>query len=54
VLRQRADAGNGQVGLELVDVAIAVGVDEIDDVVHSADVIAKIAGLPTLPTLPNP
>ena len=34
MLRQRADAGNGEVGLELVDVAIAVGVDEVDDVVH--------------------
>ena len=34
VLRQRADAGDREVVLEFVDVAIAVGVDEVDDVVH--------------------
>ena len=33
--RQRADAGDGEVLLQLVDVAIAVDVDEIDDVVHA-------------------
>src|SRR4029450_3103456 len=35
MLRQSADAGNSQVGLELVDVTIAMRVDEVDDVVHS-------------------
>ena len=38
--RQRADAGDGEVGLQLVDVAVAVGVDEVDDVVHGASVDA--------------
>jgi hypothetical protein len=34
VLRQRADARDGQVALQLFDVPVAVGVDEVDDVVH--------------------
>ncbi len=34
VLRQRADARDGEVLLEFLDVSIAVDVDEIDDVVH--------------------
>ncbi len=34
VLRQRADAGNREILLELFDVAVAVGVDEVDDLVH--------------------
>ena len=34
VLRQRADAGNREIRLQFLDVAIAVGVDEVDDVVH--------------------
>ena len=34
MLRQRADARNGEVGLQLLDVAVAIGVDVVDDVVH--------------------
>jgi hypothetical protein len=34
MLRERADAGDGQVLLQLVDVPVAVGVDEIDHFVH--------------------
>ena len=33
MLRQRADAGNGEVALQLLDVAVAMKVDEVDDVV---------------------
>ena len=33
--RQRADARNRQIFLELVDVTIPVDVDEIDDLVHT-------------------
>jgi hypothetical protein len=36
MLRQRADAGNGKIRLQLLDVAIPMCVDEIDDVVHGA------------------
>ncbi len=34
VLRQRTDARNRQVRLQLFDVAVTVGVDEVDDIVH--------------------
>ena len=34
MLGQRADARDGEVRLELLDVTVAVGVDEVDDVVH--------------------
>ena len=34
VLRQGADARNREVGLQLLDVAVTVRVDEVDDVVH--------------------
>jgi hypothetical protein len=34
VLRQGADAGDGEERFQLVEIAIAVDVDEIDDVVH--------------------
>ncbi len=34
MLRQGTDAGNGKILLQLIDVAIAVDVDEVDDVVH--------------------
>ncbi len=34
VLRQGADAGDGQVFLQLVEIAVAVRVDEIDDGMH--------------------
>ena len=36
VLRQRADARNREVLLQLVDVAIAIDVDEVDDLVHGS------------------
>ena len=36
VLGQRRDAGNGQVLLQLLDVAIAIDVDEVDDFVHAS------------------
>src|SRR5690606_39488795 len=36
VLRQRTDARNGQIFSQLANVAIAVGVDEVDDVVHGS------------------
>ena len=35
---QRADAGDGQILLQLVNVAVAVDVDEVDDVVHKVSV----------------
>ena len=34
MLRQRADARNREVSLQLLDVAVTIGVDEVDDVVH--------------------
>ena len=44
VLWQRADAGNGEVGFELVDVAIAMGVDEVEDVVHDSLSVPQCKG----------
>ena len=38
VLRQRADARDRQVLLQLVDVAIAIDVDEVDDLLHDGSV----------------
>ena len=44
VLRQRADAGDGEVGLELLDVPVAVGVDEINDVIHCGETLSMPSG----------
>src|SRR6185503_4243885 len=41
VLRQGADAGDGEVGLELLDVAVAVRVDIVDDAVHEAEIVLR-------------
>ena len=41
VLRQRADAGDGEVLLELVDVVVAVRIDEVDDVVHNCLILSR-------------
>jgi hypothetical protein len=40
VLRERADTGDGEVSLQLLDVLIAVRVDEVDDVVHNRPILS--------------
>ena len=40
VLRQRTDTWNREIGLQLVDVLVAVGVDEVDDVVHNRSILS--------------
>ena len=46
MLGQRADAGNGEQRLQLLEVAIAIHVDEVDDVVHqrSPDTASTVIG----------
>ena len=47
VLGQRADARNGEQRLQLVEVAIAVDVDEVDDLVHHQRVHRSASSLRT-------
>jgi hypothetical protein len=44
VLRQRADAGDGEVILELVDILVAVRIDVVDDVVHGLILTLRRSG----------
>src|SRR3954465_263971 len=45
MLRERADTGDGQVLLQLIDVSIPVDVDVIDDLVHDRMIVEALGNL---------